>query len=544
MTTGAQALLAALGAMGVERIFASPGSDWAPLWEALANRPEVAPQYVSSRHEETALGMAIGYAKATGKLPAVVLHTTVGAQHGSMLMRSALHERIPMVVLAGESITFGEPPAPKVGRQWLRLLTDVGGPARLMEHCVKQSLALNAAALLPKTVQRACQLAAAAPRGPVFISIPTEYLMQEIAAELAPAAFARLPQPPSAAIAELAQALSAAKNPVIVTEEVGRDPAAVRALVSVAEALGAPVLEGWQPYYVNFPRTHPLYGGVIAEEVHPLLKESDLIFLVESVLPWHPPSALQSVKVAVLAEDPLRLNLPYWGFRTDIVLQGDAGPALALLAQQLPKRNTASTFQRPRREVSQPSGAINSAWVAHELNAVMPADAIVVDETITHRPDLLRLLDRLQPGSYFEASYGGLGGGLGLALGVKNAHPSRPVVMTIGDGAFHYNPVVASFGAAQELGLPILVVLFNNAGYLSQKMDVSMYYPKGEAAKAGRVVGTRIAPPPDYAALARAFGGSGERVTKPSEVRSALERGFAAVADGRLALLDVVLDPV
>ncbi|HEY6821695.1 MAG TPA: thiamine pyrophosphate-binding protein, partial [Burkholderiales bacterium] len=217
--TGGQVLLKALGAMGVERIFASPGSDWAPLWEALAAPSQGAPEYVSSRHEETALGMAIGYAKSTGKLPAVVLHTTVGAQHGSMLMRSALHERIPMVILAGESIGFGEPPAPKVGRQWLRLLTDVGGPARLMEHCVKHSYALNVAALLPKTIQRACQLAAAAPRGPVFISVPTEYLMEEMSAELAPAAFAELPQPSRSSVEALAQALVAAKNPVIVTEE-------------------------------------------------------------------------------------------------------------------------------------------------------------------------------------------------------------------------------------------------------------------------------------------------------------------------------------
>jgi len=542
--TGGQVLLKALGAMGVERIFASPGSDWAPLWEALAAPPQGAPEYVSSRHEETALGMAIGYAKSTGKLPAVVLHTTVGAQHGSMLMRSALHERIPMVILAGESITFGEPPAPKVGRQWLRLLTDVGGPARLMEHCVKHSFALNAAALLPKTIQRACQLAAAAPRGPVFISVPTEYLMAEINAELAPAAFPELPQPSRSSIEALAQALTVAKNPVIVTEEAGLDLAAVRALVSVAEALGAPVLEGWQPYYVNFPRNHPLYAGVIAEEVHPLLRESDFIFLVESVLPWHPPSALSSQKVAVLAEDPLRLNLPYWGFRTDLVLQGDPAAALTELAQSLPKRPRQAKFEKPRKEVQQPSGAINSAWVAHEVNAAMPENAIVVDETITHRPDVLRLLDRLQPGSYFEASYGGLGGGLGIALGVKYANPRRPVIITIGDGAFHYNPVVASFGAAQELGLPILFVLFNNAGYISQKMDVSMYYPKGEAAKAGMAAGTRITPAPDYSLLAQAYGGIGERVTKPSEVRLALERGLAAIAEGKLALIDVVLDPV
>ncbi|TMG72497.1 MAG: hypothetical protein E6H77_14880 [Betaproteobacteria bacterium] len=90
--SGAQALLRALRAMGVERIFASPGSDWAPLWEALAApwKSGEVPEYISSRHEETALGMASGYAKATGKLPALVLHTTVGALHAAMGLRAAL----------------------------------------------------------------------------------------------------------------------------------------------------------------------------------------------------------------------------------------------------------------------------------------------------------------------------------------------------------------------------------------------------------------------------------------------------------------------
>src|SRR3977135_3026972 len=99
LPTGAETVLRQLRAMGVERIFASPGSDWAPLWEALARpyAPGEVPEYISSRHEETAVGMATGYAKATGKLPAIVLHTTVGALHATMAMRAALHGRLRLV---------------------------------------------------------------------------------------------------------------------------------------------------------------------------------------------------------------------------------------------------------------------------------------------------------------------------------------------------------------------------------------------------------------------------------------------------------------
>src|SRR5438105_2753213 len=252
--SGAECVLRTLAAMGVERIFASPGSDWAPLWEALARpyRPGEVPEYISSRHEETAIGMASGYAKATGKLPALVIHTTVGALHATMGLRAALHERVPMVVMAGESVSFAEPPAPPAGRQWLRVLTDMGGPARLVQDTVKWSFGLNAANILPHTIQRACQLAMSAPRGPVFVSVPTEMLMETMTAE--PPAVAAMPSLPVAneeAIAEVAAALSAAQRPVIVTEELGRSLGAVDELVRLAEALGAPVLDGWHGDYIN-----------------------------------------------------------------------------------------------------------------------------------------------------------------------------------------------------------------------------------------------------------------------------------------------------
>ena len=537
---GAEAVLRALRSMGVECIFASPGSDWAPLWEALAADPAWASKYVSSRHEETAIGMALGYAKATGKLPAVVVHTTVGALHTTMIARAALHERIPLVILAGEVIGFAEPPAPKVGRQWLRLLTDLGGPARLMEGCVKWSFALNTPDLLPHTVQRACQLAMAGPRGPVFVSVPTEYMLAEVQGEAPSAALPEGTAVSDSAIEKIAAALNAARHPVIVTEEAGKDPEAVKALAALAEALGAPVYEAWQPTYVNFPRTHPLYAGMALEPDE--IKEADTVLLVESVLPWHPPGSVRDKKVLVLGEDPLHSRLPYWGFRADVVGTGEVAPALRRLASAVHRKDL--KFQKKSKQQAKPGSRIDDAWAAQSLNDVLPAGAIVVNETITHRLALHHHLDKLGPGSLFEASYGGLGVGLGLALGAKYAHPQRTVVCTIGDGAFHYNPVGASFGAAQEHKLPFLVVLFNNSGYLSQKRDVSNYYPNGAAARAGRVIGTPIAPAPRYPLLAEAYGGYGESVSSPADVRAALLRGLDAVAKGQLALIELELAPV
>ena len=118
------------------------------------------------------------------------------------------------------------------------------------------------------------------------------------------------------------------------------------------------------------------------------------------------------------------------------------------------------------------------------------------------------------------------------------------VIALIGDGAFHYNPALAALGVCQEHRMPILIVLFNNSGYLSQKSHVSEQYPDGWAVRSNTFVGTAIAPSPDYPAIARAFGGYGERVEDPGEVRAALLRGLQAVAAGQVALVEMALESI
>ncbi|MGH7313926.1 MAG: thiamine pyrophosphate-dependent enzyme, partial [Candidatus Rokuibacteriota bacterium] len=437
-------------------------------------------------------------------------------------------------------------------------------PARLVEPCVKWSFALNTPAILPGAIQRACQLAVAAPPGPVFVSVPMEYLLETMTTGApAAASFAREPAAAPEAIDALAEALTGAVRPVIVTEEAGRNVRAVAHLVALAELLGAPVVEGWHPGYVNFPRTHPLYAGVgPSAHVAAYLKDADLAFLVGAVAPWHPPSLAPGpgTKVVVLADNPFRPQLPFWGYRSDLVATGGLESSLALLLERVRERiapgKRADAIERWQRRHQKQRDArhaealaaaarkpLDTRWVAHELNQVLPADAVVVDETITHRLDIHRFLDRLEPGRFFAGCYGGLGTGLGTALGVKAAAPDRTVVTLIGDGAFNYNPVLAALGASQEHRMPILIVLFDNSGYLSQKSGVVRHYPEGWAVQSNTFAGTSIAPRPDYPAIARAFGGHGELVEAPSQVRAALERGLQAVASGQTALVAMALQP-
>ena len=175
------------------------------------------------------------------------------------------------------------------------------------------------------------------------------------------------------------------------------------------------------------------------------------------------------------------------------------------------------------------------------LNSVLPDDAIVVEETITHRMPIVRLIDRLAPGRYFGAESGGLGLGMGIALGIKCATPKKPVVTLIGDGTFNYNPIVAALGLSQEYAYPTITIIMNNAGYLSMKRGITALYPHGYAARTNAFFGWPIQPNPRYAAIAQAFDAYGATIEDPADIEPLLREAFAAERAGRSALIDVRL---
>jgi len=177
----------------VEYIIGSPGSEWPPMWEALARRRaegEPAPTYINCRHEVLAVGAAAGYHRATGKLPAVTLHTTSGSLNCATNLRGALHNGTPMLVVSGESISYGDGGAPDPGAQWLSGLSEIGGPTRLLAPVMKWAITVRTAYNLADTFHRACQIAMRPPMGPVFVNAPLELMLEQIAVE-------RLPHPPT-----------------------------------------------------------------------------------------------------------------------------------------------------------------------------------------------------------------------------------------------------------------------------------------------------------------------------------------------------------
>src|SRR4051812_5538956 len=178
---GGDAILQALRNLTVDCIVSSPGSEWSAVWESLA-RAKVAgtpgPAYHSCWHETLAVDIAIGYTLATGRMQAVLLHAGVGLLQGSAGVHAAHIQNVPMLVLSGEALTYGEKPGFDPGQQWYQNLSVVGGPQRLAEPYVKWAGQAPSIDTLYETVLRAGRMAQRTPTGPVYVNVPIETMMQ------------------------------------------------------------------------------------------------------------------------------------------------------------------------------------------------------------------------------------------------------------------------------------------------------------------------------------------------------------------------------
>jgi acetolactate synthase-1/2/3 large subunit len=173
------------------------------------------------------------------------------------------------------------------------------------------------------------------------------------------------------------------------------------------------------------------------------------------------------------------------------------------------------------------------------LGEVLPRTAIYVDETTTHRGQIQKFVRYGGPQSFFRVS-SGLGQGLGMALGIKLGSRDRPVVSLIGDGALLYNPVLPVLGLSKSAHLPILIVVLNNGGYKSMTSNQLAYYPDGVGVRHGLFLGEGICGT-DYEQLAGLFGGFGIRIEDAAGLKPGLEQAHAAVRDGRMAIVNVIL---
>lgn len=557
---GGDAVVSAFNAIGADYVFSSPGSEWAPVWESLARRHRdglPCPAYLDLTHETVAVGMATGYGLVTRRPQGVLLHAGPGLLQGANAVHGALLAGVPMVVASSESTTYGDGPGPDPGGQWYRNLSVVGGPHTLAQPWVKWANQAADVSVLPGMVTRAAEIAARAPAGPVYLNVPLEVLLDpwdgpEPKSVAAKGTTVSAPEEIEAVLGLLA----GADHPVIVTETAGREAGGMAALVEFAEALQIPVIEPNSAVCANFPRTHHLHAG---GDIGPYMDTADLIVLVDCRAPFYPPSRRPAkARVVVIDDVPQRPHIAYQVLHADHYLEGGVSATLRDLARRAEEQGLAGEDRlRARREArlarhasdvaaleadeirAADSPAIDPVQVAVALRELVAADdAIVVDETITHSRVVQRHLRRETPDSYFYVQ-GGLGQGIAVAMGVKLAAPDRPVVFTVGDGAYMYNPIVQSLDASRTYGIPLLIVIFNNREYRSMKLNHLRFYPDGAAVQTGEFLGADLSGQPGLARFAEPFGMHAETVEQAVELVPALDRAMKSVRGGTTAVVNI-----
>jgi acetolactate synthase I/II/III large subunit len=557
----AGAYLALLADRGVEYLFGNAGTDFAPLIEAYAAAAQTGvavPRPMLATHENLAVSMAHGYGMVSRRIPAVMVHVSVGTANMICAAMNAARENVAILLTAGRSpLTETGLPGSRDGYiHWAQEMYDQAG---MIREIVKWDYELRNGEQLTTVVDRALAIAATEPRGPVYLSLPREVIAAPAVDQLpspsrlnaaAPAA------PDASAIAAAAALLTKARRPLIVTANAGRDPAAFAALAQFSDRFAIPVVQH-RPRYLSLPSSHPMNLGF---KPAPLVPKADLILVIESDVPWLPHQAAPGpeCKVVQCGLDPLFTCYPIRGFPCDIAITGSTLATLSALTAALEGGLEAESVATRRRWVAHEHALLTTAWKA-SLDAAAhrnPPDPVWVSHCIDRAKDPRSIVVNEYtlfpehcafefPDLYFgSSSASGLGWGPGAALGAKLARPDSPVVAVVGDGAYMFSNPAAVHHASALHDLPVLFIVMNNAMWGAVQRSTLAMYPDGRASRSNEPSFVALAKLPAFETICEAAGGYGERVDDPAALPSALERAMSIVKnEKRQALLNVICGP-
>jgi benzoylformate decarboxylase len=532
--SGAELLVEALVGEGVRHVFGNPGTTELPLVDVLVEHGELA--YVLALQEASAVAMADGYARATGRPSVVNLHTVGGLANGLGNVANAAAAGTPMVITAGQQDRrhlIAEP----------LLSGDLVGLARPL---VKWAHEVRTLGELGIAVRRAFRLAAAPPSGPVFLGLPMDVLGEVGDAPL-PARSRVDDTPPPGSLEALAELLVGAERPALVVGDELARAGGLADAAALAEALGAPVFGAPLYAYAVFPSAHPLWRGPLAMSavgIAETLAAFDRVLLLGAaaflVYPYTPGSAVPAgVELLQVHPDPAQVGRTH---PVTLGVVGDPAQAARELTRLLggrvsdERRGQALAAGRARRaeEASRLAEQVQQgrdllppspAAAVAAVYARLPADAVVVDESITASTFTRAMHAGSDPLSFLFSGAGALGWGLPAAVGVKLARPDRTVVALCGDGSTLYAP--QALWSAAHHGVPVLAVVLDNREYRILKHALDRM--EGPSAQTGRYVGMDIAAPPvDFVALAASFGVEARRVERADELADAVEEALAA----------------
>lgn len=557
----------ALVAHGVDYLFLNPGTDTIPIQEALSKLAQLgqpAPRTVMCPFELVALAAAHGYYAATGRPQAVLVHVDVGTQNLGGMLHNAQRGRAAVLICAGRT-PYTSDPGQRGSRDtaihWLQEQFDQHG---IVRNFVKWDYEVRRPEQIGDAVARALQIAASDPPGPVYLALPREVLMTEVAAvpirprEQAPPATLGAGDPD--ALRDVAARLVASERPVVLTSTTGRRAAGYAALTRLAHLLALPVVERRER--VNIAATQVEHQGF---QPGPFVASADVLLVLDTDVPYIPAQVMPRPDAAVLQidVDPVKERIPLWSFPLTLAVRADTSRALPLVAEyaaglltdQARRRVEARRAELTARHIqrraareqaaatARPSRPIAVEWLAHcvgELQRETP-ECIFVDETVTSHIAVWNHLETTEPGTMFGSGGSALGWGVGAALGVRLARPDRPVVLLVGDGSFIFGEPLAGLWASQVNDAPIMVVVFNNGCYNANKAPLARAYPQGFSVRGNQFVGVDLQPPPRYDRLAAVVDAAGERIEDPEDVLPALRRGLQHLREGRSVVLDVIL---
>jgi acetolactate synthase-1/2/3 large subunit len=574
---GGDFMVDVLKSIGFEYVAANPGSSFRGLHESLINYGgNTAPEFITCCHEESSVAMAHGYFKVDGKPMAALVHGTVGLQHAAMALYNAYCDRVPVYVIAGNSIDATQR---RPGVEWDHSVQDA---AALVRDFVKWDDLPISLQHFAESAVRAYKIAMTPPMMPVMLVADGGLQEDPIPSErprIPKLTLARPPQGDSNAVDETARLLVAAENPLLVADRLARTPAGMTHLVELAELLQAPVVD--QGGRMNFPSRHTLNHSDRARE---LVGSADVILGLELTDFWGTvdayrdqlhrtsrPTAKPGAKLVSITAGDLFMKANYQDMQrypeVDIAMAADAEATLPSLVEAVKRRLTPDRkrvfdergrkladarqrlLERARADATYgwDASPISTARLSAELWAqIKDSDWALVSpiEFVSRWP--MRLWNFDKPYQFIGGSGGaGVGYGAPAAVGAALAHKKhgRVVVNIQADGDLMYAPGVLWTAAHHRI--PLLSVMHNNRAYHQEVMHIQRMANRHQRGVSSASIGTTIENPSiDYAGLARSLGVHAEGpISDPKDLGSAIKRALDVVKRGEPALVDVVSQP-
>jgi benzoylformate decarboxylase len=527
MPTVREASYDLLRAQGMTTIFGNPGSTELPM---LAEFPADF-RYVLGLHEAVVVGMADGYAQASGRAAIANLHTAPGVGNAMGAIFNAQANHTPLLVTAGQQV-----------RAHMTIQANLTNrdAIRMPHPLVKWAYEPPRAEDVPLALARGIHLASLPPQGPVFVSLPMDDWYAEVDEADARAAIGRRVSGRAVADPEavraLAERLDAASSPVLVAGPDIDASGGWETAVALAERQRLPV---WATPAtgggkLGFPEGHPNFRGVLPPAIGPIgqtLEGHDLVLVVgSSVFPYYPhipgPLLPDGAELVAITSDPDEAARAPMG---DAIV-ADVKLTLEALLEAVPESSRPAPEPNPGPQEIPAEDPLNSSTVHSALAEVLPADGIVVLESPASTLALRNQLRLSRPGSYYFSAGGGLGFGLPASIGVQLAQPDRPVVCVVGEGSVQY--AVTAFWSAVAHDVPVTFLVLRNSEYAILKWFAEVESVQGAP-------GLDL-PRLDVAAVAAGYGVATQRASGRDEVGAALAK---ALASSKPELVEVPVAP-